>query len=206
MPPLSAVFFDFDGVLCMDRFYTTLLPDYPGVLDWVGAHIFSGEKYCDRWMRGEYTYRQINAIISRATTIPLERLNELFVESVKQMKVNEVVLDFARALNEKHIRTALVTGNMDIFNQITMPDKKLTRFFPVIINSYDYKMMKQDENGRLFDIALDKLGLNSYNDVFLIDDSPTYCDIFRAKGGRVYQYVDEPAFKKWANRVLSKVS
>jgi len=57
--------------------------------------------------------------------------------------------------------------------------------------------MKQDENGRLFDIALHRLGLGSYEGVLLVDDSVTYCDIFREKGGEVYQYSDQQAFELW---------
>ena len=61
--------------------------------------------------------------------------------------------------------------------------------------------MKQDENGRLFDIALNKLGLSSYEGVLLIDDSVTYCDIFKAKGGASYQYTGLKTFEKWAKEL-----
>ena len=194
---MSAVFFDFDGVLCTDRFYTTLIPEYPQALEWIGEHIFSGEKYCDRWMRGEFTYQQINSLISNATGIPLERLNELLITSVRRMKVNTALIRLAETIKNKDIKTALVTNNMDIFNEITVPEKHLGKTFPVIVNSCDFKLMKQDENGRLFDIALHRLGLGSYEGVLLVDDSVTYCDIFREKGGEVYQYSDQQAFELW---------
>jgi FMN phosphatase YigB (HAD superfamily) len=198
MSKISAVFFDFDGVLCTDRFYSTLKPDYPHVLDFIGEHIFGGEKYADRWMRGEYNYRQINKIISDATGISYEKLKELLITSVCRMAVNPALVQFAEILKQKHIKTALVTNNMDVFNEITISEKRLDNTFPVIVNSYDYKIMKQDENGRLFDIALRKLGLSSYEGVLLIDDSVTCCDIFREKGGAAYQYTDLIDFKKWA--------
>jgi FMN phosphatase YigB (HAD superfamily) len=197
MPEISAVFFDFDGVLCTDRFYSTLLPDYPHVLDFIGEHIFGGEKYCDRWMRGEFTYRQINKIISDATGIPLEKLHTLLISSVRRMTVNPSLIHFAEKLNKRDIKTALVTNNMDVFNEITIPDKRLDKVFPVIVNSYDFKLMKQDENGRLFDIALKKLGLGSYEGVLLIDDTPAYCEIFRQKGGNPYRYSGPADFNGW---------
>jgi FMN phosphatase YigB (HAD superfamily) len=178
------------------------MPEYPHVFDWIGKHIFSGDKYCDRWMRGTFNYRQINAIIANNTKIPLQRLDELFIASVKQMRINPVVIKSARTLREKHIRTALVTNNMDVFNEITIPEQRLDKTFPVIVNSYDFKMMKQDENGRLFDIALRKLGLSSYEDVLLIDDSVTCCDIFKEKGGEIYHYSNQQAFIEWSEELI----
>jgi FMN phosphatase YigB (HAD superfamily) len=203
MSNLNAVFFDFDGVLCTDRFYTTLEPDYPQVINWINQHVFGGEKYADRWMRGEYTYRQINKIIADATGIPYPLLNERMLASIHLMKVNPVVLQFAEDLKKKSIKTAIVTGNMDVFDEITVPEKKLDKIFPVIVNSWDFKLMKQDENGILFDIALQRLGLYSYKGVTLVDDSLAYCDMFKEKGGDYYHYTDQEAFEKWAKELLS---
>jgi hypothetical protein len=93
---------------------------------------------------------------------------------------------------------------MDVFNAITIPVNQLDKIFPVIVNSCDHGLMKQDENGKLFDIAIEKLGLASFEDVLLIDDSAIYCDIFKAKGGRAYQYSNLPAFEKWAGKLFSK--
>jgi FMN phosphatase YigB (HAD superfamily) len=194
MSKISAVFFDFDGVLCTDKFYSTLVPDYPKVFSWVGEHIFGGEKYCDRWMRGEFTYRQINKITSDATGIFYEQLNKKLLTSVRRMKVNPSLM---------HIKTALVTNNMDVFNEITISEKRLDNTFPVIVNSYDYKIMKQDENGRLFDIALSRLGLSSYEGVLLIDDSMTYCNIFKEKGGLTYHYSEQKDFELWVKSWMS---
>jgi len=200
---ITTAFFDFDGVLCTDRFYTTLMPEYPHVVEWIGSHIFSGEKYCDRWMRGEFMWRDINKVIADATGISHELLNELFVNSVRLMKINQYLIKFAEKLQIKGIKTAIVTGNMDIFNEITVPEKHLDKTFPVIVNSYDYKLMKQDENGRLFDIALNKLGLYSYDGVLLVDDTPAYCELFKNKGGQVYQYSNQIAFERWAKDFIA---
>jgi hypothetical protein len=86
---------------------------------------------------------------------------------------------------------------MDIFNEITIPEKKLAEVFPVIVNSFDYKILKHDENGKLFDLALAKLGLDSYQEVRLIDDSPICCAVFAAKGGDAYQYSSQKEFELW---------
>jgi FMN phosphatase YigB (HAD superfamily) len=203
MDKFAAVFFDFDGVLCTDRFYTTLLPDYPQVVDWISAHVFSGEKYCDNWMRGELNWHDINNIIARATTVSPRLLDERLLSSVRKMTVNPALMQFAEALKQKGVKVALVTSNMDVFNEITVPEKHLDETFPVIANSYDYKLMKHDENGRLFDIALRRLGLRSYEGVLLIDDSPICCDIFIEKGGEAYRYTGLSAFEEWSKALIT---
>jgi FMN phosphatase YigB (HAD superfamily) len=195
------LFFDFDGVLCKDRFYTTLIPQYPDVYQFISNAIFGGEqKYAERWMRGQFSYHEINQLISEATGIPLNTLSELFFDSVRQMRVNLQLIEFAETIKEKGFHIALVTNNMDIFNEITIPEKGLDRLFPVIVNSFDYGIMKHEKGGRLFDIALAKMGLDSYEDVWLIDDSPLVCTIFSGKGGHAYQYNDQAEFEQWIKR------
>jgi FMN phosphatase YigB (HAD superfamily) len=194
----TAVFFDFDGVLCTDRFYTVLVQIYPMALSFINDKIFGGpQKYADSWMRGKFSYQEINALISEATGIPFSKVTELFITGIRQMRINHALIQFALSLKRRGIRIALVTNNMDIFDEITIPEKNLDDIFPVIINSFDYKLMKQDENGKLFDIALGKLGLDSYLGVYLVDDSPTYCTIFAAKGGNAYQYSGQKEFELW---------
>jgi FMN phosphatase YigB (HAD superfamily) len=202
MSRISAVFFDFDGVLCTDRFFAALTPDYPHVRDWITRHVFGGEKYGDKWMRGELNYREINKIIADATGISYELLDRILPEGVGLMQVNTTLIEWAETLKNKDVKVALVTNNMDVFSEITIPVKQLDKVFPVIVNSCDYGLMKQDENGKLFDIALQKLGLAAFKDVLLIDDSATYCDIFRAKGGQVYQYSNLPDFEQWAGTLI----
>jgi FMN phosphatase YigB (HAD superfamily) len=153
-------------------------------------------------MRGEFTWRQINDIIAEATGIHPGILNELFITSVRRMKVNITLIQFAEKLKNKGIKIALVTNNMDVFNEITVPEKRLDKVFPVIINSYDHKLMKQDENGMLFDISLRRLGLESYQGVLLIDDSVTYCEIFKEKSGLAYQYSNQKDFESWVKSYL----
>jgi FMN phosphatase YigB (HAD superfamily) len=196
-----AVFFDFDGVLCADRFYVTLEEDYPSAWKFINENIFGeNHEYAHRWMKGELTSSDINEYVSAETGIPFDKLTELFKTSVRQMKINPFLIQFAQDLKLENIKTTLVTGNMDIFNEITIPDKKLDDVFPVIINSFDYKLLKHDENGKLFDIALEKLGLNSYKDTWLIDDSPVICDLFTAKGGKAYQYSGQKEFERWLKK------
>jgi beta-phosphoglucomutase-like phosphatase (HAD superfamily) len=196
----KAVFFDFDGVLCTGRFYVTLKKDYPLAWKFINENVFGGPKYADRWMRGEFNYNQINRIISDAAGVPFDILSGLFKDSVRQMRINQKLIQFALDLKQRGIKTALVTSNMDVFNEITVPEKKLAGVFPLIMNSFDYKILKHEENEKLIDIALEKLGLSSYHDTWLIDDSTGICDMFNAKGGRAYRYSGQKDFDEWRKR------
>jgi FMN phosphatase YigB (HAD superfamily) len=199
MKKLEAVFFDFDGVLCTDYFYTTLQEEYPDVLEFVNQEIFRGErKYSDRWMRGEFVYDDINKMISSATGIKLEKLTKLFIESIKLMKINKELLELAQSLKQSGVQIALVTNNMDIFNEVTIPYNSFDKVFPVIINSSDHGAMKHEQNGKLFDIALQQLGLDSLNNILLIDDSEKACKMFESKGGMTYLFSDIKDFRAWS--------
>ena len=202
-PKIEAVLFDFDGVLCTDRFYTNLHPDFPHVLKYIADEVFSGPKYCDRWMRGEFTSNQINVMISRATGIDVSLLNDLFITSVRNMTIEPDILRFAKSLREKNIPTALVTNNMDVFNDVTVPEKGLNKVFPVIVNSSDHGIMKHDSNGKLFDIARDQLGIGTYKGTWLIDDVLTYCTLFSQKGGHFHHFRDTSSFKQWSRAMLA---
>lgn len=170
---MKAVFFDFDGVICHDLFYTTLKKDYADVYTFIQEEVFS-TSLVDKWMRNEKTSSDINKLIAQETRIDFNTLDFLFRESVKQMKFDQKVINFISSLSCKK---ALVTDNMDIFNEITK--KRLEYLFPTIIVSCDYGTLKKEG---LFDIALEEMGLSSYNDTLLFDDSKEVISAFKGKG------------------------
>lgn len=187
---MQAVFFDFDGVLSQDRFYATIAETYPQITEYVDNVIFRGqEKYSDQWMRGELSYHDINRMVSQATRLPVKLMTELALQ-----------------LKQKGIPIALVTNNMDVFNEITIPTHKLDKIFPVIINSADHGALKHERNGLLFDLALEGLGLNSFKDILLIDDSEKACAMFKSKGGTVYRFTDLETFKEWRTQEWQKLA
>ena len=91
---------------------------------------------------------------------------------------------------------ALVTDNMDVFNEITIPHHRLGGYFSVIVNSCDHGLLKKDEGGRLFDIALARLGAEDYTQALLIDDSANVARSSR-QGGTVHTYTDYEEFERW---------
>lgn len=71
----QTVLFDFDGVLCNDRFYEkTLLPKFRNVYDWIQLNIFSDKELVWKWMRGQIDSGGINRLIAESTDIRYEKL------------------------------------------------------------------------------------------------------------------------------------
>lgn len=194
----SAVLFDFGGVLCTDRFYTTLLIEYPKVYTWIQEHVFGKENVIGKkWMRGEVGYQEVNKYIAENTKIDLLVLEKLFLESVRRMKVDERLLKIILNLKKQFVKTALVTDNMDVFREITIVNHHLYDYFDVITTSTEYGIFKNEQNGKLFDITLQKLGIDSFKNTLFIDDSPSTVELYKTKGGEAFQYSSFEEFDKW---------
>lgn len=183
-----AILFDFDGVLCRDRFYEkALLPNHAVVYDWLQTHIFSNKELVRQWMRGEVTSDTINKLIAKNIGIDFINLVALYNQSIKMMRLDEEVMNLAAKLKLAGKKIAIVTDNMDVFSQITVSNHKLNALFDVVINSADHGLLKKDDSGALFDIALAALG-EKIEKSLMIDDSDTTIDLYRQKGGQGFVY------------------
>lgn len=199
MPKTNAVIFDFDGVLCQDYFYTTVKGKYKHVRNFIEKKIFGYNKeLVDEWMRGEKSSRDINMYIAKETDIDYRLLSKLFKESVKKMEIDHDLLQYAKRLKTCGLKIALVTNNMDVFNEITIPHKKLDSTFPAIVNSCDFGCLKHEKNGLLFVVVLERIQHKEFGSTLLIDDSDKACDMFKSKGGQVYKFTNKNYFFKWA--------
>lgn len=184
----QVVLFDFDGVLSRGRFYSgTLLPDYKNVYDWLQSNIFGDKELVKRWMRNQVNSQIINELIAKKTGIDYELLNKLFRQSIIQLELDQEIISLAKSMKLAGNKIGLVTDNMDIFTEITVPHHQLDSIFDVIINSADYGILKKEENGRLFDIALNVLG-NKIENSLMIDDCESTIDLFKQKGGHGFHY------------------
>ncbi len=202
---LKIVIFDFDGVLSKDYFYANLKSAYPEVHQFIQKRVFGvGSKMPNQWMRGQLTSEQVNKFISDNTDIDFDKLNKLFIESVKAMRIDAGLIGLVKKLKVHSFKVALVTNNMDVFSTITVRHHKLDKIFSVIVNSFDYGIMKHDEDGKLFDIAMAKIAESDYSTTLLIDDSEKARSVFEQKGGLTFAYEDYPSFTKWANKNLLK--
>jgi len=203
---IKTVFFDFDGVLSKDYFYTNLKDVYPEVYRFIQKTVFGKQsKMPDKWMRGELTSNEVNRFISINTGLDFTKLSKLFIESVKAMRIEKPLVDLAVSLKDNLFQTALITNNMDVFDKITKHRHQLDSTFPVIVNSFNYGVLKHEENGKLFDIAMYKLKIRDYKNALLIDNSAKARKMFEQKGGSTFAYTDYPSFKKWADKKWCQV-
>ncbi len=191
------ILFDFDGVLCHDRFYgETVKSQYPEVHDWIQENIFgSNDKLVKDWMRGKIRAQEINQIVVKYTGIDYAELHKLFVESVRNMKIDERIIGVARELKQNGRTLGIVTDNMDVFTEITVSNHKLDELFGAIVNSADHGYLKKDENGKLFDIAMAAVGENDISNTLLIDDSASTIELYRERGGNAYRYKNFTEFQ-----------
>jgi len=179
----KTILFDFDGVLSKGRFYEkTLLSKYPEIYAWIQDNIFGNKELVRQWMKNEINSASINKMISEKTGIEFELLKKLYEESISQMELEKGMIDLAKALISNGKKIGIVTDNMDVFTQITIPNHGLDKIFDVIINSADYGILKNEENGKLFDLALDLLNVNISSSL-MIDDSSQTVELFKKKGG-----------------------
>lgn len=157
----------------------------------------------DRWMRGELNTDDVNRFISDNTGIDFNELSNLFIESIRAMKIDSRLVNLAKSVISTGGKVALVTNNMDVFNKITIENHNLDKIFPVIVNSCDYGILKHDDNGRLYDIAMERLGVPNYHGVLLIDDSHKARAIFESKGGTTFPYETYEQFEPWLKENLT---
>ena len=200
----ETVLFDFDGVLCHDRFYVGLEAHCREAHEFVQHQVFGRDSaIATRWMRGEISSADVNRLISERTGVDYDLLSRLFMESVIQMRVDARLIELAIRLRQGGVAVGLVTGNMDVFSQITVRRLALDRVFPAIVNSSDYGCLKHESDGRLFDIALALLGREGdFAHALLIDDSAQARATFSSRGGDVYPYSDYDSFRAWADANL----
>lgn len=184
----QTVLFDFDGVLCKGRFYEkTLLPNYSEVYDWIQMNIFGNKDLVRDWMRNRVNSAEVNELIAKNTGIENKLLNGLYEESVRRMELEERIIDLAKSLKSEGKKIGIVTDNMDVFTKITIPNHRLDKLFEVIVNSADYGLLKKEENGRLFDIALATLGEVIENSL-MIDNSEATIELYKQKDGQGFLY------------------
>lgn len=200
---ISTVLFDFDGVLSQGRFYKSqLLPAHADLYETIQVSLFGNKTLVHDWMRGRIGYRDIHRRLEEEgigqTAI---FLNTALEESVRHMALDERVLALAQTLKTSGKKIGLVTDNMDIFSQVTVGCHGLDRIFDLIANSADEGMLKNDQEGLLFDRVLKRMGESSYGSVVMIDDSAGTIDLFSRKGGVGFLYKDFETLQEWVRAI-----
>lgn len=197
-----AILFDFHHVLSHDHFYeSTLVPEYKDVSDWISQMIFGDRELVRDWMRGKVTWRELHARIARETGMDRVLLDELFIESVKRMRIEGEMITLAQELKDKGFKTAIVSDNMDIFSEVTVPHQKFDQLFNHIFNSADHGLLKSDEHGKLFYHVAEILRVPIEQTIF-IDDTKSATDLFKELGGRAITHTDPASTREQLSFLL----
>lgn len=197
-----AILFDFHHVLSHDYFYvSTLESDHKEVGDWISQNIFTDKQLVQAWMRGKVTWRELHDRIVDETGIDRALLDQLFIESVKRMKMVPEMIELARELKDRGFKIAIVSDNMDIFSEVIVPHNQFNQLFDAIFNSADHGLLKQDEHGALFARVADTLGMSLEQTVF-IDDTKSATDLFIELGGRAIIHTDPESTREQLFNIL----
>jgi len=197
-----ALFIDFVGTMCHDRFWKSLgEDDYARV----NGFLFDDGKLVNAWMRGDYSSEQICVILAKELNIVYPRLWDSLLGDCSSMRVAADDLGKIDKLRE-HYTMAIVTANMDCFDRFIVPALGLDKHFDFIVNSCNGGVFKHDGNGNesgLFEVALSKTGAD-INASILIDDSEKACAAFKKLGGRVLKVDKQKFLGYWLDDLLTK--
>jgi|GEM_PF-5219620 len=173
------IFWDWHGVLGLRGFWHIASETDPDLKDFVES-VFSSQATVDSWMRGETSLAQL---------IHKYELNKSEHDMLMVLRhdwqemgaINQRLFSTISSLypGTNHIIT---TDNMDIFSDYAQADQFIRDNFTKIYNSYEIKALKGDAPG-LFEYAMADLGLVSFKDCLLLDDSPQNCERFTSLGG-----------------------
>lgn len=181
-----AVFFDWHGVLCSTRFWSSIVDTthhtFQGRLGTAVQSVFSNNNLTQRWMRGQIADSDVVQILP----VESKRWSKSFllrrlVDDCSTMPVNS---DFIRLIGM--VRTAaycgLATDNMNCFAEAAARRADLASFFDVVICSSIIGTLKADDAEKFFGDPLRRIGL-TIRDAVLIDDSEENCEAFVRAGG-----------------------
>ena len=195
---LRCFVFDFGFTLSSQRYFTVCPPECPDWVELFQKHVFSGDTHLfDRWMDGAIGAEDVASLMAPIVGMAERDVLDCMERGLVGLHTNAAVVKLANAVKRMGKRTILVTGNIDLFDTIVVPDLDLASTFDVIVNSSrsksSFKLSLWDEA-----FALLNDGVN-YHNSFLIEDSRKNVELFRAAGGRAHHYLGDEALTDFLN-------
>lgn len=195
------LFIDFDGTLCHDRFWRSI---DESSFEKIQNFLFGENKsVVNEWMRGIHSSEHINQLISKELNVPFEKVWNIFVADCENMNISVDILNRIENL-KKNFYTILITDNMDCFTRFTVPALKLNSFFDSIINSFDNKKFKSDNNGEIFLQIANERG-SKIEDSILMDNSKGACTTFSNLGGTTRFVTSEKPLAFWLENLENEL-
>jgi len=200
---IKCVIFDFGFTLSSDYYFKIAPPEFPQWRDIIQEHIFGDSSIAQPWMKGELTSHDIAAMISQYIPLEIPVILSFMEKGCENLKFNPAVWNFAVSQRSACRKTALVTGNMDVFTKVVIPAHHLDSVFDIILNTADYHEIRKE---LLWPIAFEKLGNGiGYANSLLIEDGITEPKRFRELGGYAYQYSTDALFSEWLQKNWNNV-
>lgn len=200
---LDLILFDFHNTLSNSLFYIGLAEEHPEISKALSKDIFANKENAEilkQWMKGSCTYKEFHEKVAKKINCDPKILDKYLENGIKKMSLNEDLVKFAKKIKTKGVKVVVFTDNMDPFNEMVVPHFQLNEIFDNIISSWDYRILKDENNGEFIDIILKEMGIE-IEKTLLIDDSTSIYEIIKNKGGHGYiykDYVNEfPKFEKW---------
>jgi len=196
---IACIVFDFGFTLSSDLYFNVAPPECPDWQNIIQQNIFTDDGLVNDWMRGDITLPDIARKLAPAVRMDVSRIVEFLELGCQSLNFNEAVWAFAMEQRRQRKRTAIVTGNMDVFTKIVVPCHDLDERFDVIINSFDYREIdKSILWARAFELLGGGIG---YRQSLLIEDGEGNVAKFRAHGGHAHQYKNDEGFLGWLKSV-----
>ena len=173
------LFIDFYGTLNSGKFWSSLdEPTHPwhGRRRPIEAFLFrDNAPLVDDWMRGKHTSEDIHHIIASEFQLDFKMLFEIFKNDCQKLFIEQRHLAAIEKLKSKYT-VILSTDNMDSFDRFTLPAQpRVAKVFDAIHNSFNWRMLKLDNDGTYFKQALAEAGAD-FRDCILIDDIDKICN------------------------------
>ena len=196
---IRCVVFDWGGTLSSEPYFRISPPDAPNWQEILHEEILSPESgLFDDWMEGKLGVDDIAGALSGHTALSAAAIADLMREGCRGLKLNSAVAGFARSVKQRWVKSTLVTGNIDVFSEIIVPDLGLEDLFDVIVNSWDYRETRKE---LLCEMAFRRLGDGiGFENTLFIEDNARNVDLFRRRGGMVHHYVDDEGLLAWLAR------
>jgi beta-phosphoglucomutase-like phosphatase (HAD superfamily) len=184
---------DWGATLSFDPYFQIAPKDFPQWHDVVENLIKDGK--LDMWMEGQISWKDFAEMIVERTGLNEQIVSDHLKKGVRGLSMNKAVSNFTLAQRKAGKATVLVTGNIDLFTEIVVPDLDLYRMFDAIVNSADHCESKKEI---LWPIAFGFLDTPiTFDQCLLIEDNARNVELFRKLGGMAYQYTDDTSFSKW---------
>jgi hypothetical protein len=196
---ITCIIFDFGFTLSSDLYFKVAPPECPNWQALIQQNIFRNDVLIDSWMAGAITTENIAEELAPIVHMEVSSIIRFLEAGCQNMDFNEAVLHFAIQQRATGRKTAIVTGNMDVFSKIVVPYHNLNNQFDVIINSFDFREIDKTVLwGKAFEFLGNGIG---YNQSLLIEDGEKNVRKFRENGGYAYQYKNDEQFLKWLEYV-----